>query len=69
LAFNHTSENVLASTAFDNTVKVWDIEKQTANYSVSGPTEQYYSVEWNMDGSLLIAANKDKTNRIIDPRA
>jgi len=22
-----------------------------------------------MDGSLLIGANKDKTNRIIDPRA
>jgi len=36
---------------------------------VSGPSEPYYSVEWNMDGSLLITANKDKSNRIIDPRS
>jgi hypothetical protein len=67
--FNNTCDNILASTGFEGTVKIWNLEKQAAVHNVQGPSEPFYSLDWNSDGSLLITANKDKTSRIIDPRA
>jgi len=48
---------------------VWNVEKQEAVYTVAGPNDPYYSLDWSLDGALLVTANKDKTLRIVDPRS
>jgi len=37
--------------------------------SISGAGDQYYSIDWSSNASLIVTANKDKTCRILDPRA
>ena len=69
IQFNQTADNILASTSFDYTVKVWNVERQEPVNSVGGLTDPFYSLDWNLNGSLLATANKDKKFRIVDPRA
>jgi len=66
--FNPTVNNLLASTSFDNSLKVWNIEegKELTHYEFP---ELPQSAEWNEAGSLLITASKDKLVRLFDPRA
>lgn len=68
VTFNPTSEFVLASCSHDNTVKVWNVQKPDQNYSIAC-NDPCLSLEWNTNGSLLGTVWKDKTMRIIDPRA
>jgi len=67
LHFNPTASNILASSSYDNTVRVWDVEKQTQLYALDFP-DVPQSFEWNFDGSMIGVACKDKTVRIYDPR-
>jgi len=66
--FNPTAANVLATSSADLEVKVWDIEKGAAICSVGGHTDIIQSAAWNLDGSLLTTASKDKKVRVLDPR-
>lgn len=65
--FHPTASNILGTSSYDNTVRVWDVEKQTQLYSLDFP-EIPQSFEWNVDGSMIGVACKDKTVRIYDPR-
>jgi len=57
------------SSAFDNVVKVWDIEKQKEVVSIDGEhTDLPVSMDWNEDGSLLATTSKDHFVRVFDPR-
>jgi len=58
---------VLSSCAYDNAVKVWDVEKGKELFSDDHP-DFPISMEWNEDGSLLATSCKDKYVRIFDPR-
>jgi len=68
LHFHPTSSNILGTGSADNTVKVWDIEKQAEQYSVELP-DNPFSFDWNTNGSLLAITCKNKTVNIVDPRA
>jgi coronin-1B/1C/6 len=61
-------ENLIATAATDYEIKVWDIEKGTANFTTPAGTNIIQSLDWNYDGSLLCSNSKDKKVRIIDPR-
>jgi WD40 repeat protein len=67
--FHPCANNILASSASDTTVKIWDIEKGDELFSIGGHSDIVQSCSWNINGSLLASACRDKKLRIIDPRA
>lgn len=70
LHYNPSADNIIASASFDNTVKVWNIEKPEEEFStLEGAEDAFMSIEWNLNGSLLATANRDKHLRIGDPRS
>lgn len=70
LAFNQAAEGILASTAYDRQVCIWDIQKNCNLYGITGSDKDFCtSMNWNSDGSLLTSAWKDKYLRVIDPRS
>lgn len=66
--FNPVANNILATTAFDYKIRYWDIEAGVDKFCVEGFKDAVQSMSWNIDGSLMVAASKDKHLRIIDPR-
>jgi len=65
--FHPVANNILGSASYDNTIKIWDIQKGACAATIDFP-EVCYSFEWNDNGSQIIAACKDKTLKILDPR-
>jgi hypothetical protein len=68
--FSPTANNILATSAGDFSVKVWDIEKGKDVLSIDGQhADLIGAVEWNANGSLLATSSKDRKVRVIDPRS
>lgn len=67
--FNPVANNILATTAFDYKIKIWDIETAVDKYTIEGPKDAIQSMSWDRTGSTFAATSKDKTFRIVDPRA
>lgn len=67
--WNPVAPSILASCGFDRMVKLWDVETQEAVNTIEASAEnQYYSMEWNYNGSLLGTTSKDQMIKIMDPR-
>ncbi|ETO34321.1 hypothetical protein RFI_02774, partial [Reticulomyxa filosa] len=66
--FHPTANNILATGAFDRTIKVWNIESGANVSTFEDFEDTLYSMGWNYDGSLLGASSKDKKIRLFDPR-
>eukprot|EP01105_Mastigella_eilhardi_P005142 TRINITY_DN16925_c0_g1_i1.p1 TRINITY_DN16925_c0_g1~~TRINITY_DN16925_c0_g1_i1.p1 ORF type:complete len:936 (-),score=216.98 TRINITY_DN16925_c0_g1_i1:53-2860(-) len=69
IAFHPCSAAVIASVSSDKTVKVWDMEKGTAQLSSSEQADALWSVSWDFAGALLAVTSKDKKIKIFDPRS
>jgi len=69
LNFNPVANNILATSANDSTVKIWDIETGQTRCDVSGHPDIIQSSAWDYYGKLYGTASKDKKVRIVDPRA
>lgn len=67
--FHPVASNVLATSSYDMTVKLWDIEKSDAQSTISGHPDYLQSFTWNYNGSLFATACKDKNLRIVDPHS
>jgi coronin-7 len=71
LRFHPRTNNLLASSSLDNTVRIWDIE-QCKDVCVTNIDLQegasVTNVDFNYSGYQMLAACKDKTVRFIDPR-
>lgn len=65
--FHPTASNILASCSFDNTFKIWDIEKQAEAFNLEFP-DLIQSFQFREDGGLIAAACKDKMVKLFDPR-
>eukprot|EP00741_Cyanophora_paradoxa_P007654 tig00001164_g7403.t1 len=65
--------NMLATTGFDLTLKVWDVAacqcSISLDASVLGVGKEVQSVSWSYDGARLALFSKDKAMRLVDPRA
>ena len=58
LHWHPTANNILGSAAYDNSVRIWDIEKSNCVFTLeTGESPQF---EWNTNGSLIAIASKDK---------
>jgi coronin-1B/1C/6 len=69
VTFNPAAAYICASSSFDYTVKVWNIETATAAYSVGPLTETCLSLAWDPTARLLGTTWRDKRARVIDPRS
>jgi len=68
IKFNPTANNIVATGAFDRTVKVWNIETATCVSTFDQCQDSVMTLDWNNDGSRLACAGKDAAIRIYDPR-
>lgn len=68
VTWHPTANNIISSASYDNTVKVWDVTKQSEAFSFDSFGDTPYSIAWNSNGSLIGATSKDKKVRAFDPR-
>lgn len=68
LTFNPTASNVMLTASFDKDIRVWDVNQAKEMLHVPDVIGQATGVEWNYDGSLVAAANKNKGLFVLDPR-
>jgi coronin-1B/1C/6 len=66
--FHPTANGVLGSAASDNTLRIWDIEKQAQALSFNEFGDYVQSFDWNADGSFIATTSRDLHLRIFDPR-
>jgi len=57
----------LASLSLDRSVKIWDVEAETAKFSLNH-SDAITTFSWNGLGTLLVTTSADKKIRIWDPR-
>ncbi|KAJ1678085.1 Coronin-like protein crn1, partial [Spiromyces aspiralis] len=67
--FNPVAENVLATSSYDHTIKLWDINLGIERETLKGFSDVIQSIDWNWNGSLIVATCRDKRIRIFDPRS
>jgi len=67
--FHPTANNVVATSAADYSVKVWDVEKGEAKYDIEAVSaDLIQNLDWSFDGAYIVTSSKDKKIRLIDPR-
>lgn len=68
--FHPLASNLLVSTAFDNSVKLWDIEAGKEAINIDDEHKDcVFSFSWKKDGTTLATISRDKCLRICDPRS
>lgn len=67
--WNPSAAFILASGSYDSTLKVWDVQKGEAAFTVQSTAQAPISIEWSADGSIIGSTWNDKKVRIADPRA
>jgi len=66
--YHPSAANILASTAADGTVKIWDIEKSEAVSSYDDLPDLAQDIVWDYCGDQYATSCKDKIVRIMDGR-
>lgn len=66
--WNPITDFILSSASFDQTLKVWDVDRGTAISSYKH-NDKLFSCKWNSTGNLLAASCKDTNLYVTDPRA
>ncbi|KAI9864062.1 MAG: Coronin-like protein crn1 [Trichoglossum hirsutum] len=65
--FNPSVENILATSSGDYTVKLWDVETESARLTLRH-ADIVQSMSWSANGSLMVTTSRDKQLRIWDVR-
>ncbi|XP_032662962.1 coronin-7 isoform X2 [Odontomachus brunneus] len=74
IKFHPLASNVLVSASYDMTVKIWDLlflsstETVIAKFTLTGHTDQIFSLAWSPCGQYLASTCKDGKLRIYKPR-
>lgn len=69
LDFHPSASYVLGSAGQDKSIKVWGIERGTAELSFNDVADSVVSLKWSPHGHTLGFATKDKMARGLDPRS
>lgn len=58
----------LASGSGDKTVRIWDLNTETPQFTLTGHTNWVETVAWSPDGNILASGGMDKTIRLWNPK-
>ncbi|KAK3584488.1 hypothetical protein CHS0354_006018 [Potamilus streckersoni] len=67
--FHPLAKDVLLSTAYDMTVKIWDLTNGgSLKINIVCHPDQVFSADWSPDGKYLATVCKDRMIRVFEPR-
>ncbi|XP_059737318.1 coronin-7 isoform X1 [Bos taurus] len=68
LRFHPLAADVLASSSYDLTVRIWDLKVGAEQLRLQGHRDQIFGLAWSPDGQQLATVCKDGRLRIYEPR-
>uniref|UniRef100_A0A673NA62 Coronin n=1 Tax=Sinocyclocheilus rhinocerous TaxID=307959 RepID=A0A673NA62_9TELE len=68
IKFHPHASSLLASSSYDLTVRLWNLETGEEVKRLSGHQDQIFGMAWSPDGKLLATVCKDGKVRLYDPR-
>ncbi|RVE46333.1 hypothetical protein evm_009052 [Chilo suppressalis] len=70
IRFHPTASDILTTAAHDQTVKIWDLSPETpvASITLTGHSDQIFSIDWSPCGEYLATVCRDGLIRIYKPR-
>ncbi|XP_058426135.1 coronin-7 isoform X2 [Diceros bicornis minor] len=69
LRFHPLAANVLASSSYDLTVRIWDLQAGAERLRLQGHRDQIFGLAWSPDGQQLATVCKDGHLRVYEPRS
>ncbi|KAM4697331.1 coronin-7-like [Rhinophrynus dorsalis] len=69
IRFHPCASDILASSSYDLTVRVWNLQTGQDVVTLRGHEDQIFSLAWSPDGKYLATCCKDQRVRIYEPRA
>ncbi|XP_061604705.1 coronin-7-like isoform X1 [Phyllopteryx taeniolatus] len=68
ITFHPLASDLLASSSYDLTVRLWNLEDGEQVQLLTGHQDQVFAMAWSPDGKLLATVCKDGKIRVYDPR-
>uniref|UniRef100_A0A8C7DT57 Coronin n=1 Tax=Naja naja TaxID=35670 RepID=A0A8C7DT57_NAJNA len=68
IKFHPLAADVLASSSYDKSVRIWDVRTGRQELGLHGHTDQIFSLAWSPDGCCLATVSKDGKVRVYEPR-
>uniref|UniRef100_A0A674IQV1 Coronin n=1 Tax=Terrapene triunguis TaxID=2587831 RepID=A0A674IQV1_9SAUR len=68
LKFHPLAADILASSSYDMSVRIWDLQAGREELCLRGHRDQIFSLAWSPDGRKLATVSKDGRLRIYAPR-
>ncbi|XP_053410289.1 coronin-7 [Nycticebus coucang] len=69
LCFHPLAANVLASSSYDLTVRIWDLQAGAEQLRLQGHQDQIFGLAWSPDGQQLATICRDGRVRVYEPRS
>ncbi|NXY22631.1 CORO7 protein, partial [Atrichornis clamosus] len=68
IRFHPMASNLLVSSSYDMTVRIWELSTGQEVLCLQGHTDQIFSMAWSPDGKKLATVSKDGRIRLYEPR-
>ncbi|XP_063082473.1 coronin-7 isoform X1 [Cavia porcellus] len=69
LRFHPLAADVLASSSYDLTIRIWDLQAGAERLRLQGHQDQIFGLNWSPDGQQLATVCKDGYVRVYEPRS
>ncbi|KAM6352695.1 coronin-7-like isoform 3-T4 [Alca torda] len=68
IRFHPVASDLLVSSSYDMTVRIWELSAGQEVLCLRGHTDQIFSLAWSPDGKKLATVSKDSRLRLYEPR-
>uniref|UniRef100_A0A672TUD8 Coronin n=1 Tax=Strigops habroptila TaxID=2489341 RepID=A0A672TUD8_STRHB len=68
IRFHPVASDLLVSSSYDMTVRIWELSTGREALCLQGHTDQIFSLAWSPDGKKLATVSKDGRLRLYEPR-